>query len=392
MKTKITCVTFALLSFLFLCSFTYKNSENENIYLQKEDKTTDYIQNLSESRSKSSDTGEDELREIYDSFISALPDGVPKSSDEILGAAGVNEVFSWLSSFVTSKENVRSLLLFVFIGIILALSEFFLSEHGGEGSTASAVTGIILSVPLIVMIEELVVEVVDAICQCSELFSGMIPALTALLALGSGGAAASVSGVGLSVSLGFVSGVLAECLLPLSAMIFSISVISSLDTGGVTDGTAKGIRSIFNYLIGFSSLIIAGVLGIQTVIAVSADNLALKSAKYTLCGMIPIVGSTVSGALSTLIAGVKLLSVNVGAVSVVAMLSLVCRPLVRLLFFRFSLSLSMNVASLSGGGFGARLFSSLRGALDTVTAVFASSVLIYLLEIIIITSSIRGAL
>ena len=175
-------------------------------------------------------------------------------------------------------------------------------------------------------------------------------------------------------------------------MTFSLSMVSALDTGGITDGAVKGIRGIFNFLIGLSSLFIVGILGAQTLIAVSADNLAIKSAKYALSGMIPVVGGMVSGALTTLISGVKLLSSTVGAVSVIALFSVVGVPLVRLLFFRFCLFLCITVSSFSGGGFGARLFTSMRGALDTLIAVFASSTLIYALEIIIVTASVRGAL
>ena len=392
MKIKIISTAIIVLSLSFLCSFTYGYSKNENIYLHNADKINTDTQKSAEAYNGFSEEARDELSGIYDSFISALPDGVPKSAEEISGFIGIGEVFSWLVEALSSKDNVKTLLLFVSMGIFFALVQLFISEHSGATDITTSATAVILSYPVLVYMKELVFESADTISRCSELFSGMIPPLTALLAIGSGGAAASVSGVGLGISLGFVSGVLAKLLLPLSAMIFSISMLSAFDTDGVTSGAAKGIRGIFNYLIGFSSLIIAGVVGIQTVIAVSADNLALKSAKYTVSGMIPIVGSTVSGALSALIAGVKLLSVNIGTVSVIAIISIVCVPLVKLLFLRFCLSLAINVSSLSGGGFGEKLFSSLRSALDTVTAVFVSSVLIYLIEIIVITSSIRGAL
>ena len=100
----------------------------------------------------------------------------------------------------------------------------------------------------------------------------------------------------------------------------------------------------------------------------------------------------VSGALGALISGVKLLSSTVGVVSVVAILSVISLPLIKLLFFRFCLFVCITVSSFSGGSFGAKFFGSVRGALDTLIAVYASSSLIYVLEIIIVTGSIRGAM
>ena len=390
MKRKIILIALVLLSLSFLCSFEYKSNENENIYLQNTDINALLTEKNGTWGALDSEAGE-ELSEIYESFISALPEGAPSSVGEMSGSLGVAEVFAWLTSRLTSADFVKTLMLYASLGILFAVAELFLAEGSAADVGASAIS-VILASPILLSMKELVLEVSVGISRCSEFFSGVIPVLTALLTLGSGGIAASLSGATLGISLGFVSGVLAEALLPLSAMIFSTSMLSGIDTGGITDGVSRGIRGIFNYLIGLCSLIIVGILGIQTFVGVSADNLALKSAKYTVSGMIPIVGSTVSGALSALISGVKLLSSSIGAVSVVALVFVVCEPLVKLLFVRFCLSVAINVSSFSGGSLGQRFFSSVRGALDTVTAVLVSSVLVYMLEIIIVTSSIRGAL
>ena len=406
MKTKIILVLFVMIISLALCSFSGKEQENENIYLHNAVKTNISDQkgvdvSLASNEEKTEaafeneaffDETEGELRELYDGFISSLPDGVPYKTEEILGSLGIGEVLSWISGALFSSENKSALVLFVSIGILFAIAELFSAELADASPTARSAVAVILSLPVINLCRGLVFEVSEGIRASSELFSGIIPTLTALLAIGSGGAAASASGAALGVSLGFVTGVLAKSLLPLSVMIFSASMVSAFDTGGITDGVAKGIRGIFSFLIGITSLLIVGILGVQTVIAVSADNLALKSAKYAISGMIPVVGGTVSGALSALISGVKLLSGTVGAVSTVALLSVVSLPLIRLLFFRFCLFVCITVCSFSQGSFGAKFFTSVRGAVDTLIAVLASSALVYLLEIMIVTGSIRGAL
>jgi len=368
MKKKILVLIIALVSVISLCSFKANNEENENIYLQNE------------------------LKNIYDSFISSLPEGVPRSAEDIMGTLGVKETFSWLRSALCSKSNLRALSLFIAVSLLLSLTEIFASDMASGSSAARSAAAVILSVPILNVMRDAISEVALGISSSSELFSGIIPALTGILAIAGGGAAASVSGTALSFSLGFVTSVLSGALLPLSSMIFSLSMLSSLDSDGITTNTARGIRGIFNFLIGLSSLVIVGVLGAQTVIAVSTDNLAIKSAKYALSGMIPVVGGTVSGALSTIISGVKLLSGTVGSVSAVALVTVVASPLIRLLFLRFCLFLAITVSSFSGGAFAERFFTSVRGALDTLIAVLVSSSLIYLLEIVIVTASVRGAI
>ena len=387
-----------------LCSFDFKECKNENICLQNSAKISVFDENklleteknkkeksIFESGALATEAG-DELENLYDLFISRLPEGVSYNPEDMSGMSGVEEAFDWLFSSLSSEKNAKTLALFVMVGIFISLAEIFASDIGSEASGVKAAVCVILSAPVFKAMADVVSEVAAGISDSSEFFSGIIPVLTGILAIGGTGAAASVSGAAMSVSLGFVTSVLAKMLLPLSSMMFSVSMVSAFDTDGITTDTAKGIRSIFNFLIGISSLIIVGALGVQTVIAVSGDNLALKSAKYALSGMIPVVGGTVSSVLSALISGVKLLSSFVGGVSVIALVSIISAPLIRLLFLRFCLFLCITVCSFSGGSYGQRFFSSVRGALDTLIAVFVSSSLIYLLEIIIVSASIRGAL
>jgi stage III sporulation protein AE len=376
-----------ILSVVFLCSFDRKESENENISLHNAENYT-YSEKKTERFDGLVDEARDELSGIYEGFLEALPDGVPKSSEEISGRLGVEEALSWISSLFTSEESVGVLLTFLSSALLFSIAELFLS-HTGTGIGAAA---ILLSIPVIRILAGAVSEVSEGLFSLSETFSALVPTLTALISVGSGGGAAAVSGAGMSFSLGLISGVLAECLLPLSAMIFASSITSSVDTLGVTEGAVKGIRGLFGFLVGLSSLVIVAIFGAQTFIAVSADNLALKSAKYAVSGMIPVVGGAVSGTLSALISGVKLLSATVGTVSVFALLFVVITPVAKLLFLRLCLWVSISVASFSGGGAGVRLFTSLRSALDTLVAILVSSSLVCLLEVIIVTVSIRGAL
>ncbi len=388
---KMLAIAITAASFLSLCSFKKNECKNENISLQNITITTLNTQNSPENSSAFFTTGEDELDKIYDDFISSMPEDIPKTREEIKGFLGIKEVFGRIFTSLGASENTKGIALMIAIAMLLALVELFVSESELCDASRSAIL-VILSVPVLNIMLQLVKDTYSALVLGSEIFSGIIPAVSGLLAVGSGGSSAALSGAGMNASLGFVNGALANNLLPLSAMIFSASAVSSFDTDGITEGVAKGIRGIFNFLIGLSSVVITAVVGMQTAVSVSVDNLALKSARYAVSGMIPVVGGAVSGALSTLIAGVKLLSSSVGAVSLAALLSALGLPLLRLLFYRFALFLCITVSSFSGGSLGARLFTSVRGALDTVIAVLASSALVYVLEAVILTSCIRGAL
>ena len=100
-------------------------------------------------------------------------------------------------------------------------------------------------------------------------------------------------------------------------------------------------------------------------------------------GLIPVVGSTVSGALSTLAAGISYSKGVIGAGAIFVIISIVLAPLVSLLAYRFALSLASMLAEMLGACAASRIFTAFRFSLDSLTAVYALSSIIYILEIIL---------
>jgi stage III sporulation protein AE len=145
----------------------------------------------------------------------------------------------------------------------------------------------------------------------------------------------------------------------------------------------KGIRSLFFWAIGIFTTIITAVFSLQTLISSAADSAAMRSAKYMASGLIPVVGATVSGALSTLAAGISYAKGIIGAGAIIAILSIISAPLVTLLGYRLALSVASMVAELVSSTTAVRIFTAYRFSLDTLTAVYALSSIIYILEIIL---------
>ena len=125
MKMKILKVIVLLLSIVFLCSFDKKDSKNENISLQNTEKNTYSGEEKTNSWGLVSEA-EDELSGIYESFVGALPDGAPKSTDELSGFLGVEKTLAWISSFLSSRESVGVLLVFLSAALLFSISELLL--------------------------------------------------------------------------------------------------------------------------------------------------------------------------------------------------------------------------------------------------------------------------
>ena len=147
------------------------------------------------------------------------------------------------------------------------------------------------------------------------------------------------------------------------------------------------MKSFFSWGIGILCAVSTAALAIQSVVASAKDSASLRAARYAASGLIPIVGSTVASALSTLAGGLAYAKSTVGATSIAVILTLALVPLASLLMYRLALSLVitfLNFADCSGG---VRCFSAFRSALDSLTAIYSLSMIVCILEIVIFMKS-----
>ena len=379
-SAKLLAIGFVLILPLFLCSFSGISGINENNYLQKED-NLGILPSISIDGDSSYD---DEFEKIYEGFISGIPDGLI----EYFSGADGGSAFSGIAGL--DGELVSDILIFILIGLLFAVAETVSIPSADALPTVRSAVAVILALPVFSRLSGLIEYVASGITGASDMFSLAIPALTSLAAIGSFGTVAATSASGMSMSLGIISGALSRSILPVASLIFALSLVSSFDTGAISQSVGRGARSIFNILIGAFSTILLSTVGCQTLIASAKDGLALRGAKYAISGMIPVVGGAVSGALSTLISGVRLISGSIGALAVAAILYTVAAPLISLLIYRLGLLFAASICGFAGAAFGERFFLSLRGALDCLIAALCAVTCVYILEISVLVGCLRG--
>ena len=327
-----------------------------------------------------------ELQRLLEEFYSLLPSEI--DTDDALSGVGFQSVAKWI--FDALSEGLPSALseLSAMLGICLILSLCESGFVGGElsESLSAGVSGI-LSIPLASSVFSIASSVGDAISSGCDFFGGMIPIATAATALSGAGTSAAAEGAGMSLALGFVSNVLLENLLPIVSLMLAFSMASAFDTGGIVGSLASSLKGILLFVLGFISFLLPATLSFQSVISSAHDSMALRSAKYAVGNMIPIVGGTLSSMLSTLVTGAALAKGTVGALSSVAIGVIFISPLISLLLLRLAYKISISFLDFVGVALGKRVFSSLMGALDAMIAVLCMSGVIFFLETVIFMKS-----
>ena len=334
-----------------------------------------------------------QMRDIYEELISVLPKDIAELSEQLYGTRGISELLSAL--FVpleNALQGVCSTLLISFsICMLMCLSELLLADNGDAYGTARGALSVILTIPLIGVMGELLSSVTEGIRAASGFFSEAVPLITSVIAIGVGGGTAASSAAGMSITLGFVEGVICDNLYLVFTAVFSLSVIGNLDTGQGAGAICRGFRSIYTFLLGTVSLILGATLAMGTALTASRDTLALRSARYAISGMVPVVGGIISGSIGNLISGARLISGAMGILGVLAVLYYMAAPLLSLLAFRFCLSVCITFAEFTASGFAKSFFDSVRNSIDCLIAPLTYSLIIYVLELSLFSLTV-GAL
>jgi len=317
-----------------------------------------------------------ELEEILPPELS----GITADTAALTERVGIRAWISEIASVLRGEAGAVGSFLLTLL-VITTLSALLSALGGRAQEMGSVAMGILIAFLSFGRIAELFGEVTKALSSLVTFFGGLIPIIYTVTLSGGGVAASSVQATGMGITLSVIGGGFITALSAASGLGLAASVLSVF--GDHSLHFSRGLRSLFGWLLGISTTLLLGTLSLQRVIASAADSAAIRAGRYALSGMIPVVGGTVSGALSTLASGLSYVKGVVGVSSVLAIVTVAVAPLLSLLLYRLALSLSGSYAELLGARTAASTFTSLRAVLDTVIATYALAAVIMLLEIIL---------
>ena len=333
-------------------------------------------------------SADDKADKYLSEFESIVPnDMIDDITDgEILqNSLGFEEILSEILKN-TSREKTKIFTFFFTLLGALALISLSSAFSGRFSGAVSAAVGCCVSVLIFSSIYGIYSSVSAAVNEANDFFVALIPIAVGITSLGGGVFAAGVQSAGMSITAAALSKLWGVAFTAVSGLGLSMSLISSY--GGKGTATVSGwVKKSFGWILGIATALISGTLALQTMVASARDSAAMRAARYAASGLIPVIGSTVSGALATLASGISYVKGIVGGGAVLVLVSLMLSPLILLLLYRCTLSFVSFLADFfdvpsAKGIFGAYLYS-----LDTVVITYTLSCVVYIFEIILFVKS-----
>lgn len=198
----------------------------------------------------------------------------------------------------------------------------------------------------------------------------------------------SASGVMLAVTV--IGNVNTYIIAPFTSALFTLAAVSSvcsdIKLSGITDTLRRLIMRIWQIV----SIFFTFMLGTQTVIARSADNLASRTAKFALGSLIPVAGSVIAEAFNTIKEGVSFLRNASGIGGIITIILILLTGIIPLVIYKFSIitaSAASDMLKLDGTS---QLFKEVAGIVDLLIAVVLYTSLMLIFAMVLFTKSQTG--
>lgn len=321
---------------------------------------------------------------IDDSVTDKLPEGVFSSNTESVSdaAAAISDpanVFSLMIDLL--GEGIRSTLptLGIVLGIVI-LSALLsaLSSHCGAFSRAVEMCTRLCTFCALSAVAVYCVKSLSAYFE--GLFAAVgsfLPLSAVLFAMGGNLNAAVANSASLAVVLTICEFFCTKTVIPVFCICLCLSLLSVFEGVGASTGQSisSTVRKWYMTALSFVMIVLTFALGASNLLAIKADNLAMKSAKFAVSSFVPVAGGTISSTLGTLAASVELLRGSIGVIGVAVMLLMLLPTVIELALLRGVFVISGFCASVMGCSGEARLLGeldSLYGYLEGIAALSAA--------------------
>lgn len=329
-------------------------------------------------------TANEDVDEYINDFEDIIPDGldpITEDSDSLIESISPRSLFTEILYVISEGGGSVAAFFLRLMGVTILMSLCPLLPEKFIKHTEAAV-GVICSLLIFESLSPLIASVSETVIRISDFFASLIPIAVGITALGGGASTSLVQAGGMYAALSAVNSLWGRLFLGISSFGLAMALLSALGNGAISS-VAKGVKQLFNRVLGISTALLTAVYSLQSIISSAADSAAMRAAKYAASGLIPIVGTTVAGAISTLTAGLSYARSIVGGGAIAVIVYLALAPLVLILLYRLALSVVVIFADFTGAVAASRILSSYRFALDMTLSAYSLSALVYVFLIIV---------
>lgn len=344
------------------------------------------------------DSSESGVTEQAQAVFSELLSSLEEETKEALSEIGIDDadytqllslspkrVVDAILELITGKmsEKLKAVGFVCALLVLSAVLDGFAQPGSTMHSVFSVFTTLLIVVSLLLPVSESLVQAFSAMELSSNFLLAYIPAFAGVISM-SGKPLSSAAYSSVMIGL---SNLLAQCnvkvFLPVVQVFFSLNIASSVQPKYAFNSLVAFFKKAVTVLLGFSATIFTGLLAIKGSLASAGDSVAVRGVKMLVGSAVPVVGSALSDAYTSVLGSITLIQNAVGIFGIVVFALMHVPVILDLLLWYLALSFTASVSEALGQKQAATL---LNGIASTVSLV--NTLVIFTAFILIISTGI----
>lgn len=280
------------------------------------------------------------------------------------------------------RSSVKSAMLLLLIVLLASLAGSVFEGVGGDRFDPSTLAAVLCMSGIALQdLGGLMQSAAGTMAELEAFSKALFPVLSAAMAATGAVSAASVHQVVTVWLTSVLIWVISTFLLPFLTVYIALAAVSAALPGNSLGALAEGIKKAVSWILTAAVSAFTAYLSAAHVISGSADAMTLRVTRATLSGVIPVVGSILSGTAETVLAGAGLFKNAVGIVGLLGVLSLVLLPFLSLLLQYLVCRVAAVAAAAADGGRLSGFLGQLSGAFGLLLAMVGVSALLVLISV-----------
>lgn len=290
-----------------------------------------------------------------DELSSALPQdtadyfdeyGIDMNVSEWANSLTAEGVFSHIWEFITSgaRAPLKS------GALILSIIMISAAVAAMEGERNLAVTQYATSLAAAAAVALPLLSVITSAAKVMKggaiFMSAFVPVFAAAIAASGGVVSAASMSTLLLGATQTVSVISNFAVVPVMSGYMALSLASSVSEPLALSGICETIKKTSFWVMSLISTVFIGILSIQSVVNATAETVSIKAAKFIVSSAVPVAGTAISEAITTVTASMGVLKTSVGIYGVAAVVIIFAPVLAELLVWRVVLIFTSAIAEI----------------------------------------------
>lgn len=170
--------------------------------------------------------------------------------------------------------------------------------------------------------------------------------------------------------------------LPCLSACFSVSIVDAAAPELSLDGLVKGVRKTVSVLLGLVMTLFTGMITVQNTAGSAADSLSVKTGRYLVANLVPVVGKAVSDSYAAVRGSIGVLRTGVGSTGIAVLFLMTAVPVLRLFLYR----IVIGTAEIISDAFGCTRLKKLFSGISVLYGIVIATVMVFMIMMITSTA------